>query len=275
MKYTAFFISDGTGITAEALGQSLLSRFSDIEFDQVTLPYINTKARAEMAARRINQHAQKHNQPPVVVMSLVSAEYRAIIKSSQGFALDMFDAFLGPLEQFFGCNADQRAGSVYTINQSDYHRRIKAIHFALENDDGGRTHNYHQADVILVGVSRSGKTPTCLYLGMHYGLMAANYPITEDDFDTRSLPKALQPYRDKLFGLLIDPKRLASIRQERLANSRYASSVQCEFETRQVTSLFTRHKIPHLNSTHLSIEELATRIMEGVGIERRIESRGK
>jgi regulator of PEP synthase PpsR (kinase-PPPase family) len=146
------------------------------------------------------------------------------------------------------------------------------VNYVLDNDDGCNTKNYHLADVILVGLSRSGKTPTCLYLGMHYGIRAANYPITEDDMDSNAIPKILQAHQKKLFGLLIEPSRLASIREERYANSRYASLKQCEFETRQFTSMLQRYKLPHLDSTHLSIEELATRIMDGVGIERRVNA---
>ena len=147
---------------------------------------------------------------------------------------------------------------------------LLAVNFALDNDDGGKTKNYDHADVIIIGLSRSGKTPTCLYLGMQFSISAANFPITEEDLDDSSLPKVLQPYRQKLFGLLIDPKRLASIREERYANSRYASMQQCEFETRQYKAVLERYKIPHLDSTHLSIEELSTRIMDRVGIERQI-----
>ena len=156
--------------------------------------------------------------------------------------------------------------------QTNYHQRIQAVNFVLENDDGGNIKNYHTADVILIGLSRSGKTPTCLYLGMHFGIRAANYPFTEDDLDDSSLPKSLQPYRDKLFGLLIDADRLTTIREERYAKSRYASLKQCEFETRQFKATLERHRLPYLNSTHLSIEELSTRIMDSIGIERRVNA---
>jgi len=272
MNHMAFFISDGTGITAEALGHSLLSRFGGVHIDQITLPYVNTEQKAQQAVQRINDAAQQSGKTPVVLISIVSAELREVIKDSKGMVLDMFEAFLDPMESLLGRTADQSAGSAFGMTQTNYHQRIQAINFVLDNDDGGNTKNYHLADVILVGLSRSGKTPTCLYLGMHYGIRAANYPITEDDMDNLALPKILQPHQDKLFGLLIEPTRLASIREERYANSRYASLKQCEFETRQLTAMLQRYKLPHLNSTHLSIEELATRIMDGVGIERRLNA---
>ncbi len=272
MNHMAFFISDGTGITAESLGHSLLSRFSNLHLDQVTLPYINTEERAIQTAERIKDAAVKTGKTPIVVISIVSAELRDIIKTSDGLVLDLFEAFLAPIEKLLGYSADQHPGSAFGMDQSNYQQRILAVNFALDNDDGGKTKNYDIADVIVIGLSRSGKTPTCLYLGMQFGIPTANYPITEDDLDDSSLPKILQPHRKKLFGLLIDPERLASIRQERYANSRYASMQQCEFETRQYKALLDRYKIPHLDSTHLSIEELSTRIMESVGIERHFNS---
>ena len=272
MNNKAFFISDGTGITAESLGHSLLSRFSKTHLDQITLPYINTEERAHQTAKRINDAAAETGEKPIALISIVSLEYREIIKQSNGLILDMFEAFLAPMEELLGCKADERTGSAFAIAHTNYHQRILAVNFALDNDDGGKTNNYSHADVIVIGLSRSGKTPTCLYLGMQFGISAANFPITEEDLDDSSLPKALQPHRKKLFGLLIDPKRLSSIREERYPNSRYASMNQCEFETRQYKAVLERYKIPHLDSTHLSIEELSTRIMDGVGIERRLRS---
>lgn len=269
MNHMAFFLSDGTGITAEALGHSLLSRFNNLHVDQVTLPYINTEAKARQAASRIQEAEQRTGKTPVVVISIVSPKLRTIIKKTNGLVLDMFEAFMEPMEQLFGYPADQHPGSAFGMNQTNYHQRIHAVNFVLDNDDGCNTKNYDLADVIVIGLSRSGKTPTCLYLGMQFGIPAANYPITEDDLEDSSLPTLLKPHRHKLFGLLIDPERLAGIREERYPNSRYASRNQCEFETRQYRVLLDRYKIPHLDSTHLSIEELSTRIMDCAGIERR------
>lgn len=272
MKYVAFFVSDGTGITAESLGHSLLSRFNGVQVDQITLPYINTEIRAKQVTQRINDSAKLSEKPPLVVISIVDAHLREIIRASDGLVLDMFEAFLDPMEKLFDRSADVSPGTAFGMAQTNYHQRIQAVNFVLENDDGGNIKNYHLADVILIGLSRSGKTPTCLYLGMHFGIRAANYPFTEEDLDDSALPKILQAQKDKLFGLLIEPERLASIREERYANSRYASLKQCEFETRQFEAILKRHRLPYLNSTHLSIEELSTRLMDTLGIERRIQS---
>lgn len=269
MNHIAFFISDGTGITVEALGHSLLSRFNDLEVDQITLPYVNTLEKAHQAAKRISVSEENTQAQPIVVISIVSRELRDIIKTTNALVLDMFEAFLEPLESLFKRRADRAPGSAFGMHQTNYHQRIQAINFVLDNDDGCNINNYAIADVILIGLSRSGKTPTCIYLGMHYGLFAANFPFTEDELDKNSLPKSLEPYRNKLFGLLIDAERLASIRQERYANSRYASKRQCEFELRQFKNLLQRNSIPYLDSTSLSIEELSTKIITAAGIERR------
>jgi regulator of PEP synthase PpsR (kinase-PPPase family) len=151
-----------------------------------------------------------------------------------------------------------------------YTARIEATNFALAADDGSTTADYRRADVILVGVSRSGKTPTCLYMAMQYGIFAANYPLTEDDFDSKQLPAMVRPHMGKLFGLTISPARLQQIRNERRPGSRYASLPQCEFEVRCAETLFERFSIPQLDTTECSIEEIASRVIDRKGIERRL-----
>ena len=269
-KQTCFFISDGTGITAEVLGHSLLSRFESVEVEQVTLPYINTKEKAHSVVKRIE--ALPSSPKPVAIISIISPEVRTIIKSSQALVLDMFEAFLSPLEQLFSRKADAAVGQAFNAKTPNYLQRIEAMNYALENDDGSSTKKYHEADVIVIGLSRSGKTPTCLYMSMHFGILAANYPITEDEFDRGDLPPTLVANKDKLFGLIIDPNRLNTIREKRLSRSRYASIQQCEFEYRELEKLYRRYNIPFLNSTYLSIEELSTRIMLEFGIERRFST---
>ncbi|MEE4464720.1 kinase/pyrophosphorylase, partial [Azotobacter chroococcum] len=156
-------------------------------------------------------------------------------------------------------------------HNAHYMERIEAVNFALDNDDGARTHYYDKADLILLGVSRSGKTPTCLYMAMQYGIRAANYPLTEEDMERLQLPAALKPYRDKLFGLTIDSERLAAIRHERKPNSRYSSFAQCEFEVREVEQMLRRENIPYINSTHFSVEEISAKILVEKGVERRLK----
>ncbi|USD19716.1 posphoenolpyruvate synthetase regulatory kinase/phosphorylase PpsR [Microbulbifer variabilis] len=271
-KRTAFFISDGTGLTVEGIGHSLLAQFQDQHVEQVTLPYIDSTEKVQQALQRIESAAQESGLQPIIITSIVSDQIRDQLHQSPALMLDIFENYLTPLANLFGRDPAQTVNVSHGIaDNRRYSERIDAVHFAIDNDDGRRISEFEQADVILLGVSRSGKTPTCLYLALQFGLRAANYPITEEDMDSTTLPKILRPFQRKLFGLTIDPKRLMQIRQERRANSRYASIGQCEFEVRQVEQMLRRAQVPFLNATQLSVEELATRLMSQAGIERRID----
>ncbi|WP_374365815.1 pyruvate, water dikinase regulatory protein [Stutzerimonas sp.] len=272
MKRTAFFISDGTGITAETLGQSLLAQFENITFTKLTRPYIDTAEKARVMVQQINNAAEKDGGRPIIFDTLVNQEIRDILAESNGFMIDIFSSFLAPLEHELMSRSSYSVGKSHSISHNtNYMERIEAVNFALDNDDGARTRYYDKADLILVGVSRCGKTPTCLYMAMQYGIRAANYPLTEDDMERLQLPSALKEYKDKLFGLTIDPDRLAAIRNERKPNSRYASFAQCEFEVREVENLFRRENINFINSTHFSVEEISAKILVEKGVERRLK----
>ena len=271
MNRTAFFISDGTGITAEALGHSLLIQFENIEFEQVTLPYIDSEEKAQEAVERINRAAEVDGARPIIFDTIVDRRIRKILYTANGFIMDIFSTFLEPLEGELGEASSYSVGKSHSITKDDrYKRRIDAMHFALDNDDGARTRNYEAADIILVGVSRCGKTPTCIYLALQFGIRAANYPITDDDLEDMQLPKVLRPHKGKLFGLTIEVDRLVAIREERRANSRYASHKQCQMEVEAVESLFRQLNIPFLNTTHFSVEEISTRILQITGLERHL-----
>lgn len=272
MKRTAFYVSDGTGITAETLGHSMLSQFGGIKFDQVTLPYVISNETTHDVVQKINRAAELDGATPIVFSTLVNDEHREILARCNGLVLDMFAAFLGPLEQELGVRSSHTIGQSHSIRDHEAYRiRIDAVHFALDNDDGARTRHYDQADVILIGVSRSGKTPTSLYLALQFGLYTANYPLTEDDFDDLRLPDCLVPHKDKLFGLTINPERLMAIRNERKAGSRYASPRQCEMEVRALEAIYNKHSIPFMDATDMSIEEISTRILAAKGLKRRLQ----
>lgn len=261
MNRTAFFVSDGTGITAETLGDALLSQFDGFDYRKVRLPYIDSAAKVEMAIEQINRTAEIEGVRPIVLDSIVDEAIRARLGEANALRFDVFGTFLAPLESELGIPSSKRSGRFHTVNNRQYLTRIDAMNFALNNDDGATGSEYANADIILTGVSRSGKTPSCVYLAMQFGVFAANYPITEDDLETSRLPASLQKYRSKLYGLTINPEHLAAIREERRPGSRYASVRQCEDEVRQVEGLFDRNHIPYLNATHMSVEEIATRIM--------------
>jgi regulator of PEP synthase PpsR (kinase-PPPase family) len=270
-RRTVFFVSDQTGVTAETMGHSLLTQFEGLEFRQVTLPFISSADKAEEAARKINATGVADGLRPVVFSTLVKEELRSIVKRSDGLFLDFFDAFLGPLEGELQVKSSEREGRAHGIaDQLVYSTRIEATNFALAADDGGVTTDYQRADVVLVGVSRSGKTPTCIYMAMQYGVFAANYPLTEEDFEGKQLPAMIRPHAARLFGLTIAPQRLQQIRNERRPGSRYSSLAQCEYEVRSAEALFQRYGVPFLDTTECSIEEIASRIIERKGIERRL-----
>ncbi len=260
---TVFFVSDGTGITVEMLGHSLLTQFDGIEFNQMTVPFIDSVAKAEACVARINEAAKQGNVRPVVFTTLVNTEIRDAVRKADAFVLDFFESFLDPLESEFGAKSTHTIGRSHSArDEKGYTHRIEAINFALAHDDGASSRDLNKADVILIGVSRSGKTPTSLYLSLQFGIRAANCPLIPEDFDRMSLPKALEGHRDKLYGLSIAPERLREIRHERRPNSRYADLENCRYEVRQAEKLMQREGIRWANSTTKSIEEIATTILQ-------------
>ena len=270
-KRSAFFISDGTAITAETLGRSLLSQFGDVQFDIKIIPYVNTLELARDAVKRIEEAYRLTQLKPLVFDTIVSDDIRNIINEAPACNLDIYEGLITRIADEIGHTPNPHSGMAHGhVDSDDYKARIDAVHFALDNDDGARTTHYDGADIILIGLSRSGKTPTSLYLALQFGIRAANYPFTEDDLDSNRLPKALQPYRHKLFGRTIDTERLVRIRQERKAGSRYASLAQCQEEQRAIQAIYTTQKIPNLNVSEMSIEEIATRILQITGLSRRI-----
>ncbi len=268
---TVFFLSDQTGVTAETLGHSLITQFSAKKFRQVTLPFIDTEDKVLEAVRTINTLQESGALTPIVFSTLVQPEYRAILKQANGLHLDIFDVFLEPLAAELQEQPSFEPGRAHGMSDIDaYMKRIEATNFALANDDGGISRNYDVADVILVGVSRSGKTPTCLYLALQYGVYAANYPLTDEEFETGELPDFLLKQKQKLFGLTIAPERLSQIRKERRAMGNYSSMQQVRFELRETEKLFRRHGIPSVDTTRFSIEEISSRILDSTGVERRV-----
>lgn len=270
---TVFFVSDRTGITAELLGKTLLTQFPGIEFHKRTLPFVDTMDKARIALAEINNTAQKEGQRPIVFSTLIDEQVRASLASDSALIVDLFADFIRCLESELGLESSHALGLSHGMgDELAYQKRMDALNYTLSHDDGMHTNNYDRAEVILVGVSRTGKTPTCLYLAMQHGICAANYPLTPDDFMDNALPKPLLLHRAKLHGLTIQPERLAKIRHERKPESRYASLENCQSEIRAAESLMRQAHIPTLDTTTMSIEEIAISILYGTGLIKRLKS---
>ncbi len=241
-----------------------------IEFKHITVPFVETAEQAKDVVRKISESFQDDDQRPLVFYTIVNIEVRKIVSKSVGINYNFLDQFVAPLEKVLGVPSKPEKHRTHSIHEKTYDIRIEAVNYALANDDGANLKDYHEADIILVGVSRSGKTPTSLYLALQYGIKAANYPFTEDDMgDILRLPAPLRRFKDKLFGLTIQADRLHQIRSERRANSKYASLQQCRMELREVENLYRKEKIPFLNSTRFSIEEISAKILAQTGLQRK------
>lgn len=268
---TAFFVSDRTGITVEMLGNSLLTQFDEVEFRRVTLPFIDNLDKAREALNQIAASEAETGMRPLVFTSLMDEEIRQEIGKARGMVLDLFERFIVPLEAELGVKSAHVIGRSHSAgNFKDYNHRIEAVNYTLAHDDGMTNRNLELADIIMVGVSRSGKTPTCLYMALQFGVKAANYPLIPEDLEKMKLPPALLPLKQKVWGLSIMPDRLQQIRQERKPDSKYASLENCKWEVTCAESLMQQAGIPFLNSTTKSIEELATTILHEAHLVRRV-----
>jgi len=266
-----FYISDHTGITVETLGNSLLKLYPSVKTNIITLPFIDSYEKAVDVTEIINDACLQSSLKPIVFMSIISPQIRELFHEKDFVVLDLFKAFLSPLTEAFEVPPSPEAVRAnIEANSDEYETRMDATNFALNADDGVTVKNYDNADIILLGVSRTGKTPTCLFLALRYGIYAANYPLTEEDLEESSLPKSLLKHRDKLYGLCINPDRLRSIRIARRGEGKYASQQQVNFECRSALTLFQRNHIPYGDTTLSSIEEVASRIFSETGLKRRI-----
>ncbi|AEY02167.1 PEP synthetase regulatory protein [Oceanimonas sp. GK1] len=268
--HTVFYVSDGTAITAEVFGHAVLSQFP-LPFEQITFPFVEDEDKARAVRDRINASFHQSGKQPLVFHTIIDDRLRGIITDSEAMCYDFLNTFVAPIEQQLGVKAEPRAHKAHSIeNKHNYDLRIDAVNYALDNDDGVTTKEYDEADIILVGVSRCGKTPTSLYLALQFGIRVANYPFIDQDMSRMNLPAALKANRHKLFGLTIDANRLQEIRQRRRADSRYATIEQCRYELGQVERLFRMEAIPFIDTTFHSVEEISVKILEKTGIRRKI-----
>ena len=262
MKQEVILVSDSTGITVEALSQSLLAQFNQIQFDIKTYRYIDSMAKLENLCQKLAQSTDPASPKPIILSTLVDGTMRAKLETVDAHVFDIMGEFMTPLEEILHSQASPTLGQTHGQQErAFYQHRIDAVNFALMNDDGVTNKHLERADVILIGPSRSGKTPTCLYLAMQYGIQAANYPLVDENDELTLLPEVLNQHKKQLFGLTINPDRLREIRETRRPGSEYASLKQCQYEVNQVNNLYREHGIPSCDVTHRSIEEIATRIL--------------
>jgi regulator of PEP synthase PpsR (kinase-PPPase family) len=270
-RRTVFFVSDRTGITAEVLGNSLLSQFEDFNFQRETIPFVDTPGKIDEVLRRIGEVAAAEGLRPLVFSSIVDEAMSAQLGIANALVLDLFQVFIAPLESELRAKSSHAAGRSHGIaNSNEYFARMEAINFTQAHDDGATTRDLAKAQVILIGVSRCGKTPTSLYLALQFGILAGNFPLTPDDFVDKRLPGSLRHHRDRLFGLTIDPQRLQQIREARRPASKYASLANCQYEVREAQLLMQREGISTVDTSAKSIEEIATTILHRAGLQRHI-----
>ncbi len=258
---TVYIVSDGTGITAEALARSVLSQFN-MNYSRIYIPFVDTFKKAQQARLKIQAEYDRTGIPPIVFSTLVIEELVSEVRLAHALHLDVIQPFVEPLKRELGISPKQEIGlSHQNMENEEYKLRMEAINFTLAHDDGISDANLDEADVILIGVSRSGKTPTSLYLAMQYGLKVANYPLIPEDFDRKLLPASLNAHKHKLFGLTIQAERLADVRNERRPNSVYASLSNCKYEVAQAEMMMMMNGVSYLSSTSKSIEEISTAII--------------
>lgn len=261
-KRIAFIVSDRTGLTAEAMAHSLLSQFPSVDFAIETFTFVDTATKAAELVQNCLKIRKSTGAAPLVFLTMVNEDLRALFKYADIGVFDLFETFIGPMEDKLGTKSSHTIGKSHGVqDESAYTSRIAAVHFALQTDDGMDIDHYRKADLIIVGVSRCGKTPASLYLSLHYGLFVANYPLTDKELEQKDLPPALVQHHTKLFGLTIDPYRLLQIRQQRYQGSKYSKADTCQREIAQAESLFRKQSVPFLNTTRMSVEEIGAMIV--------------
>lgn len=265
---TVIFVSDGTGITAETMGHSLLTQFEGVNFRLVRLPFVDTLEKAVSAKEAIDQVFSDTGLRPIVFTTLINSELALIVNRANGLCLSFIETFLAPLEEELGVKSTHTVGRSHgSTDSSGYKQRIEAINYTLSHDDGVTNMDLEAADVILIGVSRCAKTPTSLYLAMQFGIKAANFPLIPEDFDRKQLPGSIERYRSKLFGLTIRPERLHQIRSERRPNSNYAALENCRYEVREAEKMMRAAGVRWLDSSTRSIEEISAKIVQEIRLE--------
>lgn len=264
---TVFFLSDSTGITAETLGNTLLTQFPARHLERRTIPFITTVEQAQEVVEVIDKLADTGPRP-IIFSTTVGSDIRAVLSRSRGHFFDLIGAHIGQLEQALHASASGQPGQAHGVGDAvRYQSRMAAVEYAIEHDDGQSLRALERAELILIAPSRCGKTPTTMYLALQHGIFAANFPLVDEDFEREGLPKPLRPFVSKCFGLTTNPLRLSQVRTERRRGSPYASLRQCGFELRSAERLYESYGIPYLNSASVSVEEMAATILQKMNLK--------
>ncbi|VAW33202.1 Phosphoenolpyruvate synthase regulatory protein [hydrothermal vent metagenome] len=262
-----YYISDSTGILAINLGQALICQFPEVNFHEEKFPFINTRAAARSTLNYILK--QSGGRQPLIFSTLVDPKIRKIFDHPQVELFDICGGFLNRLEDCLETKAMMMPGFARQVDNVSMARRAEAINYCLSHDDGTKLDEYDEAEVILLGVSRAGKTPVSVYLSTQMGLKSANYPLTSSDLDSYSLPDAIRRNRKQAVGLTTSPELLQSMRQKRYPDSKYASRAVCRQELQQAQQIFMKYNLPTINTADKSIEELAAQISQEIGLYRK------
>lgn len=261
-----FFLSDSTGVTAETLGNSLLTQFPDHRFERRTIPFIASVAEAENVVQDI-EDATVAGKRSIIFSTVVNPAIRELLSHSSAHFIDLLGSHTAQLEKALQTTASPEPGRAHGLSDAiRYQSRISAVEYAIEHDDGQSIRALERAELILIAPSRCGKTPTTMYLALQHGILVANFPLIDEDFTSQTLPKPLHPFVHKCFGLTFLPTRLSQIRQERRPDSTYASLSQCTWELRNAEDLYAMHRIPYVNSAAMSVEEISATILQRMNL---------
>jgi [pyruvate, water dikinase]-phosphate phosphotransferase / [pyruvate, water dikinase] kinase len=262
-----YYLSGSTGILAKDLGKALLCQFPDVPFREELIPFIQTEKEAEKAIERIRSRST--GQVPMVISTLLGRKLNGILNHPDVEFLNIFDQFLRKIEDILEEKAVWKAGASRHPSERTMIKRVEAIHYCIDHDDGSGTKDYDEAEVILLGVSRSGKTPVSVYLATQMGIKTANYPLVLDDSPSFRLPPYITRNKKRLIGLSITPQLLHQYREQRYANSSYASLSTCRSEINEVNTLYLNHDIPIVTSDGKSIEEIAIHVTQLLNLKKK------
>jgi regulator of PEP synthase PpsR (kinase-PPPase family) len=257
-------VSDATGETVHSVARACFVQFDGIEPTEHHWPLVRTKGQIDKILRKIEEH------PGIVLFTIVKEDLRTALEIGCWRlhipCISVLDPVIHALTAFLGLQSSGKSGRQHILD-AEYFDRIDAMTYTLNHDDGQSTHDLADADVILVGVSRTSKTPTCIYLA-NRGLKAANVPVVPDirlppEFDT--LTDGAGPL---IVGLTTDPKRLVQVRRNRLrlldhnADTDYVDPETVKDEVATARRLFSERDWPVIDVTRRSIEETAATILQ-------------